>query len=69
MQGIQLWIARIAGVAGLLLVLVAVGTRLTGQFWIGSLQTGTLLQAGTAAMVIGCLGYLALLAEHSRERR
>ena len=63
MQGLQLWIARIAGLAGALMALVAVGARLAGQFWVGSLQSGTLLQAGIAAMVAGCLAYVALLVE------
>ncbi|TMH31230.1 MAG: hypothetical protein E6H58_12595 [Betaproteobacteria bacterium] len=69
MEAMQLWAARIAGAAGVLLSLVAVVARLAGQFWIGGLQTGTLLQAGIAAMVAGCLAYVALLAERSRAGR
>lgn len=38
-----------------------VGVRLTGEFWIGGFQTGTLLLAGTAAMVFGCFCLLAVL--------
>jgi len=65
MEALQLWAARIAGVAGVVLSLVAVFARLAGKFWVGSVQTGTLLQAGVAAMVAGCLAYVALLAERS----
>jgi hypothetical protein len=69
MEALQLWFARIAGIAGVLLSLVALGARLAGFFWVGGLQTGTLLQAGVAAMVAGCLAYVSLLAERSHPER
>jgi len=69
MEALQVWVARIAGVAGVLLSVVAIIARLAGHFWLGGVQTGTLLQAGVAAMVAGCLSYLALLAERSRAGR
>jgi hypothetical protein len=68
MEVVQLWTARIAGAAGLLLSVVAIGARASGHFWVGPLQSGTLLQAGMAGMIAGCLAYLALLAERSRKR-
>ena len=54
-----------AGVIGALVCIFGVGVRLTGAFWIGGFQTGTLLQAGTAAMVFGCFCLLAVLAHKS----
>jgi len=51
----------IAGVVGVLLCVVGVAFRLTGAYWIGSFQAGTLLQAGIAAMVFGCFCLLAVL--------
>ena len=69
MEALQVWVARIAGVVGVLLSVIAVIARLAGQYWLGGVQTGTLLQAGVAAMVAACLSYLALLAERSRAGR
>ena len=55
----------IAGVVGALVCIFGVGARLTGAFWIGGFQTGTLLQAGVAAMVFGCFCLLAVLTHKS----
>lgn len=63
MQDVLVWIGRLAGVAGVALCAVAVVARLIGAFWLGGFQVGTLLQVGVAAMVLGCLGYLAALTE------
>ncbi len=52
-----------AGLAGVVLCVASVAARLSGNFWIGSFQTGTLLQAGIAAMVFGCFCFLAVLTE------
>jgi hypothetical protein len=32
-----------------------------GHYWLGGLQAGTVLQAGIAVMLVGCLGFLAAL--------
>jgi hypothetical protein len=40
--------------------------RLAGMFWIGGMQAGTLMQAGTAAMIAGCLAFLAVLTRRTR---
>ena len=40
----------------------AVLGRLAGHFLVGGFQVGTLMQAGTAAMVFACLAYVALIA-------
>jgi hypothetical protein len=61
METSLLWIGRLAGLVGVLLSLIAVGVRLTGVFWIGGFQAGTLLQAGIAAMILGCLAHLVVL--------
>jgi hypothetical protein len=63
MNGLLIWLARMAGTAGVLVILVAVAGRLAGAFWVGGFQVGTLLQAGMAAMLIACLSYLAVLVE------
>ena len=65
MESLLLWIGRIAGLAGVLIVLAAVVARAGGRYVVGGLQVGTLLQAGIAAMVLGCLAYVARLAERS----
>jgi hypothetical protein len=58
-----LWVGRISGLVGVLFVTVAVAVRLTGSYWLGTFQLGTILLAGVAAMVLGCLCLLAVLVE------
>jgi hypothetical protein len=43
--------------------LVAIGVRAGGQFHVGPLAVGTVLQGAVAVMVAGCLAYVAALAE------
>lgn len=62
------WTARIAGLTGAALCAASVLLRVSGEFVVGRFQVGTLLQGGIAAMVLGCLAYLAVLADGSRER-
>lgn len=62
---ILLKLGRIAGVVGVLLCVAGVAVRLGGEYWIAGFQVGTLLQAGTTAMVFGCLCFLAVLAHRS----
>lgn len=61
MNTLFLSLGRLAGVLGLLLIAVAVGARLTGAFWLAGFQIGTLLLAGTAALVAGCFALLLVL--------
>ena len=61
MESLLLWIARVAAVVGILICAVAVATRLSGEFIMLSIQTGTLFQAGMAVMLVGCLSFLAVL--------
>jgi len=44
----------------------AVVLRAAGQWHLGSLQLGTLFQAGVAAMVLGGLAYAAAAAERKQ---
>lgn len=55
----------VAGLSGVVLSAASVAGRLTGNFWIGGFQTGTLLQAGIAAMVFGCFCFLAELTQRN----
>ncbi len=63
---ILLWIGRLSGAVGVLLTAVSVGARLAGKYELGSFQSLTLLDAGTAGMVMACLAYIAVLAERQR---
>lgn len=45
---------RLVGAAGILLCVIAVICRVVGSYFFAGLQIGTLLQAGTAAVAIGC---------------
>ena len=58
-----LWVGRIAGAAGVLMCLIAMFARARGTYSLAGLQMGTLLLAGMAVMLMGCLGYLAAIAE------
>ena len=51
----------LAGIVGVLFCIVGIGVRLSGAFWIGGFQVGTLLQAGVAGLVFGCFCMLAYL--------
>lgn len=63
MTRLLLWAGRLCGLLGLGLLLLALAFRAGGQFHLGSLAVGTLLQGAVAVMVVGCLAYVAALAE------
>jgi hypothetical protein len=65
-ENLLLWVGRLGAVAGVVLCAVAVLARLRGLYTLAGFQTGTLLLAGMAVMLAGCLGYLAALAERRR---
>ena len=44
----------------------SVAARLAGKYQLGTFQSLTLLDAGTAGMVLACLAYVAVLAERQR---
>ena len=62
LQKFLLWVGRLAGLLGVLVCVVAITGRMGGTWGIFYFQIGTIFQAGIALMVLGCLGYLALLA-------
>ena len=69
MDDLLLRIGRVAGVGGVLLCAVAAIARISGQYWLGSFQAGTLLQVGMAAMIAACLCFLTVLVERSKTGR
>ena len=66
MESLLLWIGRIAGIAGLALSAWAAYSRLTGAYFAGGFQTGTLLLAGMTGMLIACLCLLLVLTDRMR---
>ena len=50
---------RVVGLIGLLMCGIAVIWRLLGNYHLAGFDVGTLLQAGTSAVVIGCYLLLA----------
>jgi len=66
MEVLLLWIGRLAGLAGVLLCALAVYNRLTGSYFAGGFQVGTLLQAGTAALLVACVCFLIVLTNRPR---
>ena len=68
MEFLLLSLGRVAGIAGTLVCAIAGLARLAGAYWLGGFQVTTLLQAGVALMVLGCLCFLAVLLERVGER-
>jgi hypothetical protein len=66
MESLLLWIGRIAGVAGLILSGWATLSRVTGAYYAGGFQVGTLLLGGITAMLAACLLLLLALTQRSR---
>jgi len=63
MKPLLIWIARCSAIAGVIAMALAVVVRLSGAYWLGGFQVGTILQAGMAATLVACLSYLAAFAE------
>jgi hypothetical protein len=63
MRSLLVWLGRLGGSLGVLLCAASVLLRFRGVFTVAGFQIGTLLLAGVAAMLVGCLGYLAALVE------
>ncbi|UCE32426.1 MAG: hypothetical protein JSW68_05840 [Burkholderiales bacterium] len=68
MDGLLLFVSRLAGIVGVVVSVAAVIVRLGGAYTVPVLgiEARTMLLGGIAAIVIGCFSYLALLAEHRR---
>jgi hypothetical protein len=58
-------LGRLAGLAGILVCLVAGIARLLGNFYLGGFAVSTLLQAGMAGVLIG--SFALLLALNQRD--
>ena len=56
-------LGRIAGGAGAVLCALGAGFRLGGAYWIAGFQSGTLLLAGSAAMIFGGFCLLVVLTQ------
>jgi hypothetical protein len=63
MTRLLMWVGRLCGLLGVALLLLAIGFRAGGQWHLGSLSVGSVLQGAVAVMVVGCLAYVAALAE------
>jgi hypothetical protein len=66
MEILLLWAGRLAGLAGVLICGWAAFHRLSGDFYAGGFQVGTLLLAGIAAMVFACVLFLMVLTNRPR---
>jgi hypothetical protein len=66
MEAMLLWVGRGAGVLGMLVCLWAIVGRLSGSYFAGGFQIGTLLQAGMAALLVSCVCFLWLLTSKTR---
>jgi hypothetical protein len=64
-ERLLIWVGRLGGIAGVVLCAIAVLVRLRGVYSLAGFQVGTLLLAGIGAMVLGCLAYLAAIAERT----
>jgi hypothetical protein len=66
MESLLLWMGRIAGIVGLALSAWAAYQRLTGAYFTGGFQVGTLLLAGMTGMLVACLCLLLVLTQRPR---
>lgn len=66
MDGLLLLLGRAAGFVGLLMCVVAAVARLLGKYYLAGFQLGTMLQAGIAAVVVGCFLLLLVLVTQGR---
>ena len=65
MNSLLLAAGRLIGVLGLVIMLVAVVVRVTGAYWLGGFQVGTLLLGGAGATVAGCFALLLALTSRT----
>jgi len=69
MNNALLWLGRGAGVIGALVCAVAIVARVAGKYWLAEFQVGTLLLAGSAAMIAGCFCLLWTLTQGAGKDR
>lgn len=65
MDNLLVMLGRLAGLAGVVLCLVAGIARILGQFYLAGFSVASLLQAGMGGLLIGC--FALLLALHGRD--
>ena len=68
MNDLLLWLGRIAGAAGLAVCAAAALIRISGVYWMGGFQVGTLLLAGTALLIAGCFFLLLAVTSSTSSR-
>jgi hypothetical protein len=66
MESVLLWLGRIAGLASLILSAWAAYSRLTGAYFAGGFQIGTLLLVGMMGMLVACFFLLLVLTQRKR---
>jgi hypothetical protein len=69
MNELLLWLGRAAGVVGIVTCAAATLWRLTGAYWAGGFQVGTLLLGGTSLLAVGCFLLLVVATRHDRRER
>ena len=67
MENLLLWVGRIAGLAGVAISIWAAVSRLTGGYYVGGFQIGTLLMAGMTSMLVACICFLMVLTDRVRK--
>ena len=67
MENLLLWVGRIAGVAGIALSVWSAFSRLSGEYFVGGFQIGTILLGGMTAMLVACLSFLIVLTNRVRK--
>jgi len=66
MNAVLLRGGQLAGLIGILLIVISVAARLGGKFTLGGFATGTLMLAGIGAVSAGGFFLLWLLAERGQ---
>ena len=67
MESLLLWVGRIAGVAGVALSIWAAANRLSGEYFVGGFQIGTILLGGITSMLVACICFLMVLTDRVRK--
>ena len=68
MRTLLIWAARLSALAGIALIALAVVTRVSGSYRVGTFDVATVLFGGMVALVTGCLAYTASIAEYPGAR-
>ena len=66
MDGLFLLVGRLAGFVGVAACMVAVFVRLTGQYYLGTVSIGSVMQGGMAALLVACFCLLLSLSARGR---